>query len=173
MNNIDKIIEKSTLKSKSFTLLLEKLEHIEDPRVDRNKLHPLNSILAMYLCAIMCNRTGWDEVHDFCVHRENFFKDILLIPHGIPSADTFSRVIQRINPKVIQKVTLEWHASLQQSQIAQETKEKNISIDGKTLRSLYSSQKKATHIVNVWCNDDNLVIAQEAVTEKENEIIAL
>jgi len=91
-------IKEQTLNGKVFDRLLEKLTQIEDPRIDRNKLHPLQSILAIYLCATVCNRTGWDEVEDFAKNRATFFSGMLHLPNGIPSADTFARVIERINP---------------------------------------------------------------------------
>lgn len=175
MSNIDTIIGQEAAKSKKFKMLLEKLSEIEDPRVERGKLHPLESILAIYLCAIVCNRTGWDEVVDFAESRQLFFKEIVSLPHDIPSADTFSRVIERIHPKIIQQVTLEWHKSLQGASFEKEIEDRQISLDGKKLRLSEDrkNNKKATYLVNAWSNEQNLVLAQEAVSDKENEIVAI
>ena len=174
MSDIETIIKQQSPKGKNFKTLVEKLSQIDDPRVDRMKLHPLESILAIYLCATVCNRTGWDEVFDFAQSRAVFFQEIIPLPNGIPSADTFSRVIERINPKLIQQVTLEWHKSLQRESF-DEVEDRQISLDGKTLRLSHNQRdnKKATHIVNAWSSSQNLVLAQEAVLDKCNEISAM
>jgi hypothetical protein len=172
MSDIEMSIKEQNLNGKRFDTLLEKLSQIEDPRVDRRKLHPLESILAIYLCATVCNRTGWDEVFDFAENRELFFKGLLHLPNGIPSADTFSRVIERIHPKILQQVLLDWLCGNQQTKAG---KERQISLDGKTLRSSYGgdTNPKACHIVHAWAGEENIVVAQEAVPEKANEIIAM
>lgn len=172
MNDIEVIINQQNLKSKNFRLLLEELDLIEDPRIDRRKLHPLQSILVIYLCAVICKRTGWDEVYDFARSRKIFFTNILPLPHGIPSADTFSRVIERIHPKILQQVLLCWIQRLRKD-FADD--DKQISLDGKTLRLSHGSsdEDRACHIVNAWASTQNIVIAQEAVRDKSNEIIAM
>lgn len=172
MDDIEMSIKEQTLNGKVFDRLLEKLVQIEDPRVDRNKLHPLQSILAIYLCATVCNRTGWDEVEDFAKSRETFFSGMLHLPNGIPSADTFARVIERINPKMLQAVLLDW---LTGNQNKKNGKERQISLDGKTLRSSYGSGEadKACHIVHAWAGEQNVIVSQEAVDKKTNEITAM
>lgn len=172
MSDISISIDEQKLNGKNFKGLLEKLNLIEDPRVDRRKLHPLQSILAIYLCATVCNRTGWDEVFDFAQNREAFFSGMLHLPNGIPSADTFSRVIERIHPKMLQQVLLDWLSSSQQ---AKAEGERLLSLDGKTLRSSYGSnvKEKARHIVRAWAGGQNLVVAQEEVDGKGNEITAM
>jgi Transposase len=172
MNDIEVSIKQQKFKSKNFNMLLEELSVIEDPRIDRRKLHPLQSILVIYLCAGICNRTGWDEVFDFAKSREGFFKKLLPLPHGIPSADTFSRVIERIHPKILQQVLLAWIQWVRQETTGDE---RQISLDGKTLKLSHGSseEQRACHIVNAWSDSQNLVIAQVAVREKSNEIIAM
>lgn len=172
MIDIEMSIKEQTLNGKIFDRLLEKLSQIEDPRIDRNKLHPLQSILAIYLCATVCNRTGWDEVEDFAKNRETFFSGMLHLPNGIPSSDTFARVIERINPKILQTVLLDWLANNQNKKSGQD---RQISLDGKTLRSSYGSEEtdRACHIVHAWAGEQNVIVSQEAVDQKTNEITAM
>lgn len=178
MNDIEMSIKEQKSNGKIFDTLLEKLSKIDDPRIERGKLHPLQSILSIYLCATVCNRTGWDEVVDFAKSRETFFSGMLHLPNGIPSADTFARVIERIHPKMLQTVLLEWLECHQEKKVIQEKDEdqlKQISLDGKTLRSSYGSDEadKACHIVHAWAGEQNVIVAQEAVAEKTNEITAM
>ena len=46
-----------------------------------------------------------------------------------------------------------------------------INIDGKTIRN--SGRNKNLHLVSAWCRANKLVLAQEKVKEKSNEIIAI
>jgi predicted transposase YbfD/YdcC len=52
---------------------------------------------------------------------------------------------------------------------------KQINIDGKTLRRSFDHgwDKSGLHLVTAWCVQENLVLAQQAVDEKSNEITAV
>lgn len=104
--------------------------------------------------------------------QRGFFKELVPLPYGIPSADTFSRVIERINPKLIQQITLEWLNNIRKEPLIVD---KQIALDGKTLKLSHDQKnnKKAAHIVNAWSDSQSLVIAQEAVHDKGNEITAM
>jgi hypothetical protein len=39
--------------------------NIEDPRVDRTKLHKLIDILVIAICAVICGADNWEEVQLF------------------------------------------------------------------------------------------------------------
>ena len=59
--------------------------------------------------------------------------------------------------------------------IQKETQQKLYAIDGKTFRRSgdASSKKKAIHMVSAWAVENGLVLAQEPVKEKSNEITAI
>jgi hypothetical protein len=97
MNNIGWSLPEPWTSVKEFTMLVSYLNEIEDPRIDRNKLHPLVSILVIYLCACICGREDWEELSDFAQNREDFFRKLVPLPHGIPSKYTFARVLERIH----------------------------------------------------------------------------
>ena len=52
---------------------------------------------------------------------------------------------------------------------------KQINLDGKTLRRSFDHawDKSGLHLVTAWCVEENLVLAQQAVAEKSNEITAV
>ena len=52
---------------------------------------------------------------------------------------------------------------------------KQIAIDGKTLRRSFEHawDKSGLHLVTAWCVQENLVLAQQAVDDKSNEITAV
>jgi len=79
--------------------LAEHFASLEDPRVERTKLHPLQSIVMIALCGVIAGAESWNDVREFGVALEDFFADFLDLPNGVPSHDTFNRVFAAIDPK--------------------------------------------------------------------------
>ena len=170
MNNIDWSLPEPWTSVKEFTMLVSYLNEIEDPRIDRNKLHPLVSILVIYLCACICGREDWEELSDFAKNREDFFKKLVPLPHGIPSKYTFARVLERIHPDILQKITNEWRESI----FITSKEGEQIVLDGKKLRASRSgSEEKACYLVNAWASQKGCVVSQKRVSDKANETAAM
>jgi len=47
---------------------------LEDPRVDRTKLHLIEDIIAIALCAVICGAESWKEMEDFASARNQLEK---------------------------------------------------------------------------------------------------
>ena len=170
MNNIGWSLPEPWTSVKEFTMLVSYLNEIEDPRIDRNKLHPLVSILVIYLCACICGREDWEELSDFAKNRENFFKKLVPLPHGIPSKYTFARVLERIHPDILQKITNEWRENI----FITSKEGEQIVLDGKKLRASRSGEgKKACYLVNAWASQKGCVVSQKRVSDKANETEAM
>lgn len=92
------------------------------------------------------------------------------LPHGIPSPDTIARVFQRLKPDEFQRCFLSWTGVLQQ-----ELGLKHIALDGKTARHSFdrASGKGPLHLVSAWSTANRLVLGQQAVDGKSNEITAI
>ena len=70
--------------------LFGKLEDIRQPRKTQ---HNLVDIVIMTLIGVLCGCTNWVEIATFCLARKKLFMDYLELPGGIPSHDTFNRVM--------------------------------------------------------------------------------
>jgi hypothetical protein len=70
---------------------VEALSMVEDPRIDRRKLHPLMNVLVMSLCGAIAGTNGWDELELFAESNTDWFATFLDLPPGTPSAGTSSR----------------------------------------------------------------------------------
>ncbi len=142
---------------------------LEDPRIDRHKLYPLDEILLTTLCAYICDAKSWEDIQEFGETRLDFLKKYLPYENGIPSHDTFARVFSLINPKEFKQCFVKWVQTLQKhvSEI--------INIDGKTLRGSFDKEddQKAIHMVSAFASNSRLVLGQEKVNEKSNEITAI
>lgn len=72
---------------------------IDDPRVERTKLHTLLDIMIIAILGVLCRADGWVEIEAFGNAKEAWLKTFLELANGIPSHDTFGRVFARIDPQ--------------------------------------------------------------------------
>src|SRR6202162_395418 len=142
---------------------------VEDPRMDRTKLHRLRDIIILAICGVLCGADGWVEIEEFGKAKEAFFTELLDLANGIPSHDTFGRVFALIDPKQFEASFVQWVQSISKPVKGV------VAIDGKTLRRSYdrAAGKKALHLVSAWAVENRLVLAQLATEEKSNEITAI
>jgi predicted transposase YbfD/YdcC len=143
---------------------------LPDPRVSRTRDHELLAILLIAILAIICGANHCTEIALFGRSKQKWFEQWLPLPHGIPSHDTFSRVLARLDPAQFQQRFLAWVAA-----VSELTKGQVIAIDGKTLRHSYDtwSGKSAIQMVSAWATANHLVLGQLKVDDKSNEITAI
>ena len=144
--------------------------NIEDPRIDRTKLHKLLDILVIAICAVICGADDWEEVKLFGEAKEAWFKTFLELPNGIPSHDTFWRVFAKLDPQQFQQSFVSWISS-----VSEVTQGQVIAIDGKTLRRSDDKAlgRGAIDMVSAWAAANHLVLGQVKVADKSNEITAI
>lgn len=142
---------------------------VEDPRMERTKLHRLRDSIILAICGVLCGADGWGEIEEFGKAKEAFFTDLLVLPNGIPSHNTFGRVFALIDPKQFEASFVQWVQGISH------TVKGVIAIDGKTLRRWHDqeSEKKALPVVSAWAVENRLVLAQLATEEKSNESTAI
>jgi len=142
---------------------------VEDPRMERTKLHRLRDIIILAICGVICGAEGWVEIEEFGKAKEAFFTELLDLPNGIPSHDTFGRVFVLIDPKQFEASFVQWVQGISK------TVKGVVAIDGKTLRRSHdrANGKKALHLVSAWAVENRVVLAQIATEEKSNEITAI
>lgn len=143
---------------------------LPDPRIDRTKLHSLEAILVIAICAIICGADDWVAVAAWGNAKRKWLEKFLDLPNGIPSHDTFGRVFARIAPQQFQKCFLSWIRA-----IAKRTHRQIVSVDGKKLRRSHDRTrgKDAIAMVSAWATANRLVLGQRKVHHKSNEITAI
>jgi predicted transposase YbfD/YdcC len=142
---------------------------VEDPRMERTKLHRLRDIIILAICGVLCGADGWVEIEEFGKAKEAFFTELLDLPNGRPSHETFGRVFALLDPKQFEASFVQWVQGISR------TVKGVIAIDGKTLRRSHDRQagKKALHLVSAWAVENRVVLAQLATEEKSNEMTAI
>jgi predicted transposase YbfD/YdcC len=165
-------------------LLREHFEKIEDPRVDRTKLHPLSDLITIALCSTLAGGTDWEDMPEWALAQDQeWLKDKLglKLPNGIAHHDTFRRTISRISPEQIAPCLSVILARFRQEHEV-------VGIDGKVMKGSKVVQgtgdtgstedtavmgHKAITLLNAWANDSKIMIAQGSIPEGTNEIGAM
>jgi predicted transposase YbfD/YdcC len=143
---------------------------IEDPRMQRTRAHQLVDILVISLFAVIAGADSWVGVEAYGQAKEEWLKQFLSLANGIPSHDTFARVFARLEPKKLETEFRNWVKT-----IAGELSSQVIAIDGKASRGSHERGKgiKELQLVSAWACSSRLVLGQEAVDQKSNEITAI
>lgn len=149
--------------------LFDHFAHVSDPR-SSNARHPLFDIFVIALCAVISGAEGWEDLEEYGQAQAEWFNQFLELPHGIPSPDTFRRVLSRLKPDELSQCFVNWTDALRES-IDRDI----VAIDGKTLRRSFdhAASKGAIHMVSAWANANRLVLGQLKVDDKSNEITAI
>jgi predicted transposase YbfD/YdcC len=145
-------------------------QDLKDPRVERTRKHPLINIAFIAVCGVLSGANSFAALHEFGTDRRQWFARYLDLTNGIPSDDTFGRVLARLDPGAFEKCLLSWMQAVQEI-----TENRLIAIDGKTLRGSYDRRdgQAAIHMVSAWASENRLSLGQVVVNEKSNEITAI
>ena len=141
---------------------------LKDPRRRHRRLHHLQDIIVIALCAVIAGAQDWQAIETFGRKRRAWLQRFLELSNGIPSHDTFERVFDRIKPQAFQACFRAWVQAVSAS-----LKIKHVAIDGKTLRSSGSAKLGPLHLVSAWATAQHLSLGQVAVEAKSNEITAI
>lgn len=150
--------------------LLRHFDKLQDPRIDRHKLHSLQAILVIALCAVVAGAEDFQQIALFGHKRLAWLQRFVDLPHGVPSHDTFERLFARLDPVVFGQCFTEWmtawHAQLTG---------KHLAIDGKAVcdSACPSRGLRCLHLVNVWATEANLCLGVLACEQDSNEITAI
>lgn len=149
---------------------LKQFESLVDPRGRQGQEHAFLSIVLIAILATIGGATGWEDIELYGESHQEWLETFLDLRNGVPHADTYRRVFERINPEALQQCFLGWV-----NQVVESTGAQVIPIDGKSVKGSYNREKKqsALHLVSAWASEHRLMLAQVKVDNKSNEITAI
>ena len=148
--------------------LLEVLALLPDPRSAHGRRHPLGAILGLAVCAMLCgsrslyaiSQWGRDQGAEVA-HALGFSRE------RTPCVSTLHQVFSRLDREKFESVLGRW---LQERGLKVE---EAVAIDGKSLRGIHGEQLPGVHLVAAYAHRSGIVVGQQAVGEKGNELGAL
>jgi predicted transposase YbfD/YdcC len=143
---------------------------LQEPRVERTKAHPLVNVVFIAVCAILSSANDFVGMEKFGKSKRAWLEKYLDLSNGIPSHDTFGRVIRALVPGQFIQCFLDWVRAFAGTEAG-----RLVAIDGKTARASLDREagQNPLHVVSAWAREARLVLGQVAVDEKSNEITAI
>lgn len=153
------------LRPSKFRALLEPFGSIGDPRDPPKVRYPLREVLFLVVAATTADCEDYDEIALWGKNHLSFLRRFSEFHFGTPCADWLRVVMNRIDPDLFSACFSDWAMKLRPDAA------RLIAIDGKTSRRSHDrrSGRRALHMVSAFATGARLVLAQEAVDEKENE----
>ena len=127
---------------------LDYFDGIEDPRHESYKKYPVDELLFVSLCGVICGAEGWKDIEAFGKAKVKFLKEYLSFKNGIASDDTFRRFFRAIDSEKFQACFISWVNSF-----SLELGGKVIAINGKTSRRSFDGEKKALHMLSAFATE--------------------
>jgi len=82
---------------------MSQFQNLSDPRGLQGQTHAFLSIVLIAILATIGGATGWEDIELYAESHQQWLGTFLDISSGIPHADTYRRVFERVNPEALQR----------------------------------------------------------------------
>lgn len=166
---MDALLERSRLR-----LLLDHFSEVADPREAWRVAHPLPEVLLLVVCGSMASCDDFDDIAAWGEAHLDFLRRFLPFDHGVPGERWLNILMNRIDPGLFSACFMAWARALRPDAPDLAVPDL-IALDGKTSRRTHdrSAGRAALHLVSAFATRERLVLGQEAVAAKSNEIEAI
>jgi predicted transposase YbfD/YdcC len=156
--------------------LVEQFAALDDPRCAGKVEHRLIDVLVIAVCAVVAEAETFEDVALYGRCKEGWLRGFLDLSGGIPSHDTFRRVLMLIDPDAFERCFLAWVREVFRAEDGHEGGEgtaqpEQIAVDGKVVRHSFDRRRGRSplHLVSAYATGRGLVLAQRAVDDKGGE----
>lgn len=138
---------------------------IDDPRHQGYVKHKLSDVLTIIMCAVLCGLDTLGDIEIFAQNNKEFLKDHIGI-ESIPSKATLGRILSMVDGAKVGEVIVD--IMREQFGVAGDV----VAVDGKAIRSTTKPGQahSALQILTAYITSSGVVLGQEAIHEKTNEI---
>src|SRR3954453_20819851 len=149
--------------------LIKELASIEDPRWEWKVHHRLLDILVIAVCAVLGEAESFGDIALYGRCKREWLEGFLELPNGIPSHDTFRRVLMLVDPEAFERSFLGWVRAVFRPE---EDAPRQVAIDGKTARRSFDLRKghPPLDVVSPYAAEGGIVLAQRATEKKGGEL---
>jgi hypothetical protein len=157
--------------------LYEALKQVTDPRKLRGRSYrQVSGLLVLVIAAVLAGRESYvgiaqwvQDVPEDLLRALKCMRDARTGRCRRPSEPTLRRVISSVDPEEVDRVFAQWAREQ-----GVELPGNAIAIDGKALRGSYGADgEHRVHLVSALTHREGVVIAQQQVEDKSNEIPAV
>lgn len=179
LNEIGKLFETieinfEKLSNEGIMDMITIIKKQDDTRYQPNVKHKMEDIILITLFAVLAKCNEWTEIEAFARKKEEWLKQYLELPNGIPSHDTIQRVISLLNPQTLYTETINY--LIEKIDKISSNKERDIlSMDGKTSNGSTrnigkNANVKRVNTMSVYSTNYGMSLIQDYIDKKSNEI---
>ena len=149
--------------------LLDHFAEVSDPREPWRVAHPLPEVLLLVVCGSIASCDDFDDIAAWGEAHLDFLRRFLPFEHGVPGERWLNILMNRIDPGLFSACFMAWARELRPDV------PDLVALDGKTSRRTHDRRagQAALHLVSAFATRERLVLGQEAVAAKSNEIEAI
>ena len=154
--------------------LIDHLRTVADPRMKRGIRHRMLCMLTVAVCAVLSGSQSYIAIGEWAKRSTQDMRKRMGCRFDrnkglfvVPSEPTLRRTLQAADAHALDTAVSQW--MITQAPVMGNA----IAIDGKTSRGSTSKEGKQTHLVSAFLHKQGVVIAQQAVADKSNEITAV
>lgn len=153
--------------------LKERLKLLRDARHQNMITYKLWDVILCIIIASFADNNTWEDIHNFVVDNYKWFKSFLQMTGGIPTEDSYERIIGLVDSKELNQLLLDF---FQEITFKDTSKSNILSFDGrvnngsKRALTLNSDEKTPLNCLNAYSNQLDYCIKTEQIAEKTNEI---
>jgi predicted transposase YbfD/YdcC len=149
--------------------ILDHFSALKDPRQAWKVVYPLPEIMLVILAATIAGADDFVEIEAWGNEHLDFLRKYLPYERGIPSHDALNDLVNALDPELFKGCFTSWVSTLR------EDDPDIIAVDGKTSRRTHNRAKgrEPLHLVSAWAARQRLVLGQQAIDAKSNEITAI
>ncbi|MGL5116348.1 MAG: ISAs1 family transposase [Beijerinckiaceae bacterium] len=150
-------------------VLLKHLSEVPDPRDPRRVAHPLPEVLLLVVCGTICDCDDYDAIADWGKAHLATLRRLLPYHFGVPCGRWLTILMNRLPRALFAQAFTDFVREAFPGAVD------HIAIDGKTSRRSHdrASGQAALHLVSAFATTERLVLGQEAVRAKANELSAI
>jgi predicted transposase YbfD/YdcC len=137
----------------------EVFSDLPDPRAE-NAVHDLTEIVFIALLATLCGATSCCDMALFARTKAYLLRTVLVLEHGLPSHDTFSRVFRMLDPTAFERSFRRFMTAFA-ARAKIESPRGVVAVDGKALRRGYERGKRHMPpvMVTAWAAQTRMALA--------------
>ena len=151
------------------TVFLRYFKDMPDHRQPGKVIYPLDEILLLCLLAVLAGAETFTDISRFGEKKLALLRRFRPFANGTPAHDHLGDIFATLDAEAFRRCFIAWVSALIKAPA------EVIAIDGKTSRRSGSKKnsKGPIHMVSAFAARQRLVLAQLAVAEKSNEIVAI
>lgn len=154
----------------------EKLKKLKDSRNKNMIIYKLWDVVMCVILASFADNNTWKDIHIFVTDNYKWLKNFLQMTGGIPTADSYERIISLIDSQELNRLLFDFFTSIT---INTSPETETLNLDGrvnngsKRNHTLQNDSEKPLNCLNAYSNKYQYCLYTKQIDEKTNEIPAI